>query len=63
MSNDDCALIINKDKLNIDKIMLFIKKIIDDKKFNKILLDKFSKIKRGNASELMWKYIKNEQKK
>ena len=63
LSNAECALIINKDKINIDEIILFIKKVINDKNFNKNLLDKFSKIKIGNASELMWKFIEDDQKK
>ena len=63
LSNIGCALILNKDKININKTFLFIKKVIDDRDFNKSLLNKFSKIKSSNASELMWKYIKNDQKK
>ena len=63
LSNIGCALIVNKDKINIDNIILFIKKIINDKNFNKSLLDKFIKIKNLNASEQMWKYIEDEQKK
>ena len=63
LSNIGSALILNKDKINIHKIILFIKKVIDNKKFNKSLLDKFSKIKSANASELMWKYIEDDQKK
>lgn len=62
LSNLECAMIIKKDSLNIDKIILFIKKVIDDKNFNKSLLDRYSKIKSGNASELMWKYIENDHK-
>ena len=63
LSNAECALILNKDKLNIDKIILFITKVIDDKNFNKSLLDKFTKFKSANASELMWRHIENDKKK
>jgi UDP-N-acetylglucosamine--N-acetylmuramyl-(pentapeptide) pyrophosphoryl-undecaprenol N-acetylglucosamine transferase len=63
LSNAKCAIIVNKEKINIDKIKLFIKKVIYDKDFNKSLLDKFSKLKSSNASELMWKYIEDDQKK
>ena len=63
LSNAECALIINKDEISIDKIIFFIKKVIDDKNFNKSLLDKYTKIKSSNANELMWKYIENDQKK
>ena len=63
LSNIQCALIVNKDKINTDEIILFIKKVIDDKNFNKSLKDKFSKIKNFNGSELMWEYIEDDQKK
>ena len=63
LSNAECALILDKDKANLNKIILFIKKVIDDKNFNKSLLDKFSKIKKANASELMWKHIEDEKNK
>ena len=49
--------------INIDKIIFFINKVINDKNFNKSLLDKFSKIESGNANELMWKFIEDDQKK
>ena len=41
LSDAECALIVNKDKINIDKIMLYVKKVINDKNFNKSLLDNF----------------------
>ena len=41
--------------------ILFIKNVVDDKSFNKSLIDKYSKIKRHNTNELMWKNIQNDQ--
>jgi len=61
LSEINCALIIDKDKININEIILFIKKVMNDKLFNKNLLDNFNKINTYNASELMWKFIKNDQ--
>ena len=63
LSNAECALIVNKDKINIDTIILFIKKVIHDKNFNNSLMDNFNKFQNSNASELMWKNIKDDQKK
>ncbi len=53
----DCAIIIDKKKLNLKETMNFIKKVIDDKNFNKSLKDNYNKIKINNASELMWNII------
>ena len=63
LSDIGSALIVNKDKKNIDKIIFFIKKVIDDKNFNKSLLDMSNKAKKRNTCELMWKFINNDQKK
>ena len=63
LSNAECAIIINKDKIDMDLIKQFMKKVIDDKDFNKSLIDKFSQFKSVNASEMMWKYIEDDQKK
>ena len=63
LSDINCALIINKNKINIDKIISFIDKVFNDKNFNKSLLANFSKVKTQNASELIWKFIQNDQKK
>ena len=63
LSDINCALIINKNNINIDDVILFIKKIVNDKNFNKSLLVNFNKIKSHNASEFMWKFIENDQKK
>jgi len=63
LSKVNCALIVDKNKINIDKINLFINKVINDKKFNKSLLDNFSKIKTQNANEIIWQSIKDDQKK
>ena len=41
--------------------LLFISNDIDDKSFNKSLLDKYSKIKRYNTNLLMWEHIQNDQ--
>ena len=48
--------------INIDTIILFIKKVIHDKNFNNSLMDNFNKFQNSNASELMWKNIKDDQK-
>ncbi len=63
LSNLGCALIVNKNKINIEEIILFINKVVDDKNFKKSLLDSYSKIKRKNANQLMWEFIYNAQKK
>ena len=63
LTDSECAIIINKNMINIDKIIFFINKVINDKNFNKSLIDKFSKIESPNANELMWKFIEDDQKK
>ena len=59
LSEIDCAIITDEDCIEVDKIILFIRKVIDDKNFQKSLIDKYSKIKKYNTSELMWTFIKN----
>ena len=61
LSDIECAIITHKDIVEIDKIILFIRKVIDDKNFNKSLIDKYSKIKIHNANELMWTNIKDDK--
>ena len=56
-----CAIIINKNKINNNKIMLFIDKLANDKNFKKNLKENFNKIVIRNANELMWNFIKNEK--
>ena len=61
LSEIGCAIIADKDLKELDKILLFIRNVIDDKSFNKSLLDKYSKIKRYNTNLLMWEHIQNDQ--
>jgi len=63
LSDIECAIIIDKNKIDIDQIILFIRKVVDDKNFNKSLLEKYNKINRQNTNELMWTIIQNDQKK
>ena len=56
-----CAIIVNKNKINDDKIMLFIDKLVNDKNFKKNLKENFNKIEIRNTNELMWNFIKNEK--
>jgi len=63
LSDINCALIVDKNNIIIDEILLFINKVVNDKDFYKSLLNNYSKIKILNASELMWKLILNDQKK
>ena len=60
LSDIDCGIIINKNNMDIDKIILFISKVINDKNFNKSLLSNYSKIIRHNSSELIWKIINDD---
>ena len=55
----ECAMIIEKNNIDFEKINYFIKKVINDKNFNKSLLDNFNKIDIKNANEIMWTKIKN----
>ena len=61
LTDINCGIVVDYKKLNIDKIILFIEKIIYDINFNKSLLNNYNKIKLQNASELMWTFIKNDQ--
>ena len=61
LSEIGCAIIADKDLKELDKILLFIRNVIDDKSFNKSLLDKYSKIKRYNTNLLMWNHIQDDQ--
>ena len=56
-----CAIIINKNKINNNEIMLFINKLAKDKNFKKNLKKNFNKIEIRNANKLMWNFIKNEK--
>ena len=61
LSKIGCAIIANKDSKELDKILLFIKNVIENKSFNKCLLDKYSKIKRYNSNLLIWEHIHDDQ--
>ena len=61
LSNIKCAILTDKNTIDFDRIILFIRKVIDDKNFNKSLIDKYSKIKRPNTNKLMWSIIKDDQ--
>ena len=54
-------IIADKDAKKLDKILLFIRNVINDKNFNNSLLDKYSKLKRYNTNLLMWKHIQDDQ--
>jgi len=60
LSKIGCAILADKNLKELDKILLFIRNVIDDKNFNKSLLDKYSKIKRHNSNLLMWEHIQND---
>jgi len=59
LNNLDCAIIVDKNKINDDEIMLFIDKSLNDKHFKKKLKLNFDTIEIKNTNELMWNYIKN----
>ncbi len=61
LSDMECAIVEDKDTVDIDRIISFIRKVVDDKNFNKSLIDKYSKIKKHDTNELMWNNIKNDQ--
>ena len=61
LSEIGCAILADKDLKELDKILLFIRNVIDDKSFNNSLLDKYSKIKRYNTNLLMWEHIHDDQ--
>tara|TARA_B100000676_G_scaffold220370_1_gene217383 strand:+ start:3572 stop:4663 length:1092 start_codon:yes stop_codon:yes gene_type:complete len=59
LSNINCAIIVDKNKINEDEIMLFIDKSLNDMNFKKKLKLNFDGIEIKNTNELMWNYIKN----
>ena len=59
LNNIDCAIIINKNKINDDEMMFFIDKSLNDKNFKKKLKLNFDTIEIKNTNELMWNYINN----
>ena len=59
LNNIDCAIIINKNKINDDEMMYFIDKSINDKNFKKKLKLNFDTIEIKNTNKLMWNYINN----
>ncbi len=61
LTNIKCAIIVDKNKINDDEIMLFIDKSLNDKNFNKKLKLSFDTIEIKNTNKLMWNYIKNEK--
>jgi len=61
LSDIECAIVTDKNTINFDRIILFIRKVVDDNDFKKSLIDKYSKIKILNTNELMWGTIKNDQ--
>jgi len=61
LSSIQCAIIINKNKINDNAIMLFIDKLINNENFKKNLKENFNKIEIRNTNELMWNLIKNEK--
>tara|TARA_B100000029_G_scaffold515359_1_gene621963 strand:+ start:182 stop:1273 length:1092 start_codon:yes stop_codon:yes gene_type:complete len=61
LTDIECAIIADKGFIEFDKIILFIRKVIDDKIFYKSLIAKYKKIKRYDTNGLMWKNIKNDQ--
>ena len=61
LTSIQCAMIVNKNEINNEKIMLFIDKVVNDENFKRNLKENFNKIKIRNANELMWNFIKNEK--
>ena len=61
LSNINCGIIVDKNNINEDEIMLFIDKSLNDKNFKKKLKINFDEIEIKNTNELMWNYIKNEK--
>ena len=56
-----CAILADRDSKELDKILMFMRNVIDDKSFNNSLIDKYSKIKRYNSNLLMWNHIQDDQ--
>ncbi len=61
LTDIECAIIIDKESIEMDKIISFIKNVLDDKIFKKSLIDKYSKIRKYNTNQLMWDKIVNDQ--
>ena len=59
LTNIKCAIIVDKNKINDDEMILFIDKSLNDKNFKYNLKKNFDAIKIKNTNELMWNYIKN----
>ncbi len=59
LSNINCDIIVDKNNINEDEIMLFIDKSLNDMNFKKKLKLNFDEIEIKNANELMWSFIKN----
>mgnify|MGYP001241462101 FL=1 len=51
----------DRDSKELNKILMFVRNVIDDKSFNNSLIDKYSKIKRYNTNLLMWNHIQDDQ--
>ena len=54
-------LLTKKHSKEMNKILIFMRNVIDDKSFNNSLIDKYSKIKRYNTNLLMWNHIQDDQ--
>ncbi len=63
LTESECAILINKNMMEFDTIISFLRNVVDDKSFNNSLLDKYSKFKRRNSNELMWMHIQNDLQK
>ncbi len=61
LSSINAAIIVEKNKININEIMLFIDKSLNDKNFTKKLKLDFDAIKIRNTNELMLNHINNEK--
>jgi UDP-N-acetylglucosamine--N-acetylmuramyl-(pentapeptide) pyrophosphoryl-undecaprenol N-acetylglucosamine transferase len=61
LSDIGCAILADRDSKELDKILLFIRNVIDNKSFNNSLFDKYNKIKRYNTNLLMWNHIQDDQ--
>ena len=61
LSDIGCAILTDKESKELEKIVLFMRNVIDNKSFNDSLLDKYSKIKRYNTNLLMWNHIQDDQ--
>ena len=57
----DCAIIVDKNNISDDEMMLFIDKSLNDKNFIKKMKLNFDSIEIKKTNELMWNYIKNAE--